>query len=133
MFRSVIASFILCWGLSVYGYAAPKAEEGKYCIEGDTAVVCISFPDERIVHVQVYPKGNVGIRRSLVVDESRFDFNRWKVLKNRQSIVLRTNVLQVEYDRVTGTLTFIDRQRGYYPKLLVPLPRRKWLEIRLGA
>ena len=33
-------------------------------------------------------------------------------MKNRQSIVLRTNVLQVEYDRVTGTLTFIDRQRG---------------------
>ena len=112
MFRSIIASFILCWGLGIYGYAAPKVEEGKYYIEGDTTIVCISFPDERIVHVQVYPKGNVGARRSLVVDESRFDFNRWRVLKNKQSIVLRTNVLQVEYDRVTGTLTFIDRQRG---------------------
>ena len=96
----------------VYGGDAVTMKGRDVIIDEEGLRLVITCLDEHIVHVQAYPKPVAEIRKSLVVNDSCFQFNGFRVSRNKMKVTVKTARLTVEYDRVFRRIVFIDRSTG---------------------
>ncbi len=96
----------------VYGEDAVTMKGRDVIIDEEGLRLVITCLDEHIVHVQAYPKPVAEIRKSLVVNDSCFQFNGFRVSRNKTKVTVKTSRLAVEYDRVFRRIVFIDRSTG---------------------
>lgn len=108
----LIGLFCLWGGQSVYGESVVTVNDRGVLIEEETMQLTITCLDERIVHIQAYPKPVPDIRQSLVVNDSCFRFHDFRVSRRKSKIVVRTSRLEVEYDKVLKRISFVDRASG---------------------
>lgn len=112
-FLCVLIGLFCFWGgQSVYGESVVTVNDRGVLIEEETMQLTITCLDERIVHIQAYPKPVPDIRQSLVVNDSCFRFHDFRVSRRKSKIVVRTSRLEVEYDKVLKRISFVDRASG---------------------
>lgn len=102
--------FYMCQ--SVYGEGSVTTKNNQVVIDEENMQFVITCLDERTVHIQVCPGNISGFRKSLVVDEKRFQFGDFRVRQEKGKVVVKTSCLEVEYDRTSGQITFIDSNTG---------------------
>lgn len=97
---------------SVYGESSVSIQDRGILVEEEDVRLVITCLDERIVHIQAYPRRMSDGRKSLVVNDSCFQFYDFRVKQDKKRVVVRTSCLDVEYDRALKRIAFIDRRSG---------------------
>ncbi len=108
----LIGLFYFLSVLPVCGENSVTVKNKGVVIDEGAVQLIITCLDKHIVHIQACPKSVSEVRKSLVVDDSCFRFDDFRVSRNKTKVLVRTSRLTVEYDKVLKRITFIDRGTG---------------------
>ena len=108
----LIGLFYFLSVLPVCGENTVTVKNKGVVIDEGAVQIIITCLDKHIVHIQACPKSVPEVRESLVVDDSCFRFDDFRVSRNKTKVLVKTSRLTVEYDKVLKRIAFIDRGTG---------------------